>query len=91
MVTPSYLDNLYAGLPATTPSGYVQLAGADHLYLTKANNIEIRRLVPWLKIFVDSDTRYTQFVCPKPKDTTGVSKYSAKCSLIPQPEPGAGA
>lgn len=82
-VTPSYLDNLYAGLPATTPSAYVQLTGADHLYFTKANNNEIRRLVPWLKIFLDNDTRYTQFMCPKLQDNTGVSKYSAKCPLIP--------
>lgn len=82
-VTPSYLDNLYGGLPATTPSAYVQLSGADHLYFTRANNNEIRRIVPWLKVFLDNDTRYTQFMCPALKDTTGVSKYSAKCALIP--------
>jgi dienelactone hydrolase len=82
-VTPSYLDTLYAGLPATTPTAYVQLSGADHLFFTKANTVEIRRLVPWLKIFVDEDTRYTQLMCPALSDTTGVSKYSAKCGIIP--------
>lgn len=86
-VTPSYLDNLYAGLPAPTPSAYLQLSGADHLYFTRPNANEIRRLVPWLKVFVDNDTRYTQFVCPTLKDPTGVSKYSARCSLIPAPGP----
>lgn len=84
-VTPSYLDNLYAGLPATTPSAHIQLTGADHLFFTRANNNEIRRIVPWLKIFLDNDTRYTQFMCPKLKDTTGVARSSAKCSLIPAP------
>ncbi|GAA3292449.1 ricin-type beta-trefoil lectin domain protein [Dactylosporangium vinaceum] len=82
-VTPAYLDNLYATLPATTQSAYVQLSGADHLFFTRANNVEIRRLVPWLKLFVDNDTRYTQFMCPTIPDPTGVSRYSAKCPLIP--------
>jgi chitodextrinase/dienelactone hydrolase len=87
-VTPSYVDTLYAGLPASTPSAAVQLSGADHLYFTKANSNEIRQLIPWLKIFLDGDTRYTQFMCPTLKDTTGVSKSSAKCSLIPSATDG---
>jgi chitodextrinase/dienelactone hydrolase len=87
-VTPSYLDTLYAALPASTPSAYTQLSGADHLYFTKANNNEIRQMLPWLKIFLDGDTRYTQFICPTLKDSTGVSKYSAKCSLIPSASDG---
>ncbi|WP_426504516.1 cellulose binding domain-containing protein [Dactylosporangium sp. McL0621] len=82
-VTPSYLDNLYATLPASTQSAYVQLSGADHLFFTRANNVEIRRLIPWLKLFLDGDTRYTQFMCPTTPDTTGVSRYSAKCPLVP--------
>jgi hypothetical protein len=86
-VTPSYLDNLYATLPASTQSAYVQLSGADHLFFTRPNNVEIRRLVPWLKLFLDSDTRYTQFMCPAPQDTTGVSRYSAKCPLVPSGGP----
>jgi len=83
VVTPSYLDGLYPTLPAGTPGAYVQYSGADHLFWTKANNIELRTQIPWLKIFLDGDTRYTQFMCPTLKDTTQVSKYSAKCSLIP--------
>jgi hypothetical protein len=82
-VTPSYLDNLYATLPAATQSAYVQLRGADHLFFTRANDVEIRRLVPWLKLFLDGDTRYTQFMCPTVPDMTGVSRYSAKCPLVP--------
>jgi dienelactone hydrolase len=87
VVTPSYLDGLYPTLPAGTPGAYVQYSGADHLFWTKANDIELRTQIPWLKIFVDGDTRYTQFMCPGLKDSTQVSKYSAECSLIPTAAP----
>jgi dienelactone hydrolase len=89
VVTPSYLDGLYPTLPAGTPGAYVQYSGADHLFWTKANTIELRTQIPWLKIFVDGDTRYTQFMCPALKDTTQVARYSATCSLIPTSGPSA--
>jgi dienelactone hydrolase len=78
-VTPSYLDNLYATLPASTPSDFVQIAGADHLFFTHANNTEMKVLIPWLKIFLDNDTRYTQFLCPSLADPSGISMYRPKC------------
>jgi len=82
-VTPSYLDGLYPTLPASTPGAYLQLANADHLYFTRPNDIELRSQIEWLKIFVDNDTRYTQFLCPSIKDTTGIVRSSVKCSQIP--------
>jgi dienelactone hydrolase len=83
VVTPSYLNSLYATLPAGTPSAFVQLAGADHLFWTRANDIELRTQVPWLKIFVDNDRRYAPLVCPTLADTTGVSQYSVTCATMP--------
>jgi dienelactone hydrolase len=85
-VTPSYLDNLYATMPAATPSDFVQIAGADHLFFTRANNTEMKVLIPWLKIFLDNDTRYTQFLCPSLADPNGISLYRSKCPYVP---PGA--
>ncbi|WP_271190424.1 poly(ethylene terephthalate) hydrolase family protein, partial [Dactylosporangium matsuzakiense] len=82
-VTPSYLDGLYPTIPATTPAAYIQLAGADHLYFTKPNDIELRSQIEWLKIFVDNDTRYTQFLCPSIADTTGIARSTVRCSLLP--------
>ncbi|MFF9623340.1 cellulose binding domain-containing protein [Streptomyces griseosporeus] len=82
-VTPSYLDGLYAALPGTTQSAYLQLSGADHLFATRANTLEMRILIPWLKTFVDDDTRYTPFLCPTLADPTGVSRYRATCPLVP--------
>jgi dienelactone hydrolase len=83
VVTPSYLDGLYATMPATTQSAFVQVAGADHLYWTHPNAHEMRLLIPWLKIFVDQDTRYTQFFCPALADPTGISQYRPKCPYVP--------
>ncbi|WSG48196.1 endo-1,4-beta-xylanase [Dactylosporangium sp. NBC_01737] len=82
-VTPSYLDGLYPTLPSATPGAYLLLSGADHLFFTRPNDIEMRSQIPWLKTFVDNDTRYSQFLCPTLKDTSSVSRYTARCSLIP--------
>ncbi|MBB5897908.1 ricin-type beta-trefoil lectin domain protein [Kutzneria kofuensis] len=83
VVTPSYVDGLYATLPATTPSDFAQIAGADHVYYTHPNNVEMKLLIPWLKTFVDNDTRYTQFLCPTLPDPSTVSAYRPKCPYVP--------
>ncbi|MBN6544704.1 poly(ethylene terephthalate) hydrolase family protein [Actinacidiphila bryophytorum] len=92
VVTPSYLSGLYATLPAGTQSGFAQIAGADHVYYTRPNNVEMKLLIPWLKVFVDSDTRYTQFLCPALPDPSGISAYQPKCPYVPTggttPPPG---
>ena len=82
-VTPSYLAGLYATMPASTQSGFAQIAGADHAYYTRANNVMMKLVIPWLKTFVDSDTRYTQFLCPTLPDPTTISQYQPKCPYIP--------
>ncbi|HEY0494298.1 MAG TPA: ricin-type beta-trefoil lectin domain protein [Kutzneria sp.] len=83
VVTPSYVDSLYASLPATTPSDFAQIAGADHVYYTHPNNVEMKLLIPWLKTFVDNDTRYTQFLCPTLPDPGTISAYRPKCPYVP--------
>jgi dienelactone hydrolase len=90
VVTPSYLDGLYATMPATTQSAFVQVAGADHLYWTHPNAHEMRLLIPWLKVFVDEDTRYTQFLCPALADPTGISQYRSRCPYVPGGSPPGG-
>jgi len=83
VVTPSYLAGLYATLPASTQSDFIQIAGADHVYYTHPNPVEMRILIPWLKTFLDNDTRYPQFLCPALADPTGVSMYQSKCPYVP--------
>jgi hypothetical protein len=48
-------------------------------------------------VFVDSDTRYTQFLCPTLPDPSTISQYQPKCPYVPQggstptpPPPNAG-
>ncbi|MEV4300694.1 poly(ethylene terephthalate) hydrolase family protein [Microbispora rosea] len=81
-VTRSYLNGLYGTLPATTPSAWVEITGVDHLFATRANTTEMRVLIPWLKIWVDDDTRYTRFLCPL-ADSTGISMYRDTCPYVP--------
>ncbi len=81
-VTPSYVQGIYNTLPASVEHAWAELAGNDHLSFTRPNPTEMRILIPWLKIFLDNDTRYTQFLCPL-ADSTGVSRYNSTCPLVP--------
>ncbi|HEU5354881.1 MAG TPA: hypothetical protein VFU65_10485 [Actinocrinis sp.] len=40
-------------------------------------------LIPWLKIFLDNDTRYEQFLCPRLPDPSTISIYHPKCPYVP--------
>ncbi|MGC5011808.1 cellulose binding domain-containing protein [Streptosporangium sp. DT93] len=86
VVTQSYLNGLYGTLPATAQNAWVEITGVDHLFATRANTTEMRTLIPWLKIFVDNDTRYTRFLCPL-MDSTGISMYRNKCPYVPPGDP----
>jgi len=81
-VTPSYLAGLYGTLPASTQSGFAQIAGADHVYYTHPNNVEMKLIIPWLKVFVDGDTRYEQFLCPSLPDPGTISAYQPRCPYV---------
>ena len=82
-VTPSYLNGLYGGMPAMTQSAYIELTSGGHGFPTWGNSNVTRRTIPWLKIFLDNDTRYTQFLCPSLADTSGVSRSQTKCPYVP--------
>ncbi len=87
VVTPSYLSGLYATMPGSTQSAFAQIAGASHTYYTQPNNVEMKLIIPWLKVFLDSDTRYEQFLCPSLPDPSTISEYQSKCPYVP---PGGG-
>ena len=82
-VTPSYLRGLYGTVPASTHSAFVQIAGAGHGYYTSPNNVQMKVIIPWLKIFVDNDSRYEKFLCPKLPDPSKISEYQPKCPYTP--------
>lgn len=87
VVTPSYVTGLYNSLPSTTESAYMEFVNADHLFPTRANNLEMRILIPWVKTFVDNDNRYTQFLCPSLMDGSGIQGYRSTCPLLPDGGP----
>ncbi|MEU0387698.1 dienelactone hydrolase family protein [Streptomyces chartreusis] len=93
-VTPSYLDGLYGGMPVGTQSAFIELGSGGHGFPTWGNSHVTRRTIPWLKIFLDNDTRYTQFLCPSPADTSNISRSRTKCPYVPPggttPQPSGG-
>ncbi|GIF43940.1 alpha/beta hydrolase family protein [Actinoplanes xinjiangensis] len=74
-ITPSSLNSLWASKPSTTKGAYVELADGGHGFPTWGNSQVTRREIPWLKIFLDNDSRYAPLLCPSLADTTGVSRY----------------
>ncbi|WP_203790592.1 poly(ethylene terephthalate) hydrolase family protein [Paractinoplanes rishiriensis] len=81
LVPPSRLTSLYNTVPATTERGYLEITGAGHNYIGQPSTILARTMIPWLKIFVDDDARYSQFLCPL-TDRSGISQYQSSCPLI---------
>ncbi|MFI2273941.1 dienelactone hydrolase family protein [Catenuloplanes sp. NPDC020197] len=82
LVPPSQLVNLYNSVPATTERAYAEITGAGHNYIGQPSTTLARTMIPWLKIFVDDDTRYSQFLCPL-ADSSGIRQYRSSCPLVP--------
>ncbi|GAA2148938.1 ricin-type beta-trefoil lectin domain protein [Glycomyces algeriensis] len=82
-VTHSSITSLYNSKPASTEAAYVSLTRGGHGFPTWGNSEVTRRVIPWLKIWIDNDTRYTQFMCPGLADNTGVASYSNTCGFEP--------
>ncbi len=78
-ITPSSIDSLWASKPATTKGARAELTSGGHAFPTWGNSLVTRREIPWLKIFLDNDGRYAQFLCPSLADSTGVSRYVSEC------------
>ncbi|MET8087255.1 ricin-type beta-trefoil lectin domain protein [Micromonospora sp. NPDC005237] len=83
VVTPSYATGLYNSRPTTTESVYVEVAGADHGFMVgRSNPVMVRTMLPFVKMFLDNDARYSQFLCPL-LDSSGVVTYRSTCPLLP--------
>ncbi len=90
-VTPSYLAKAYATIPATTLRAYPEIAGEGHGFAAGGgggnSGAFARVMMVWLKVFIDSDTRYPSFLCPTLSNMSGISKYQASCPLAPGSTP----
>ncbi|MEV8439973.1 cellulose binding domain-containing protein [Actinosynnema sp. NPDC051121] len=85
-VSPASVLSLYNGIPAGVEKAYLELSNVGHLFPTSNNPTMMRNIIPWFKIFIDSDTRYTQFLCPL-SNTTGIRSYQSTCPLVPSTPP----
>jgi dienelactone hydrolase len=75
----SMAQKFYTSIPAATPKALMVLKGATHSAPTSPNTTIAKYSISWLKRFLDNDTRYSQFLCPKPTDTT-ISAYTTACN-----------
>jgi predicted esterase len=81
LVPPSRLTSLYNTAPATTEKAYIEVAGAGHNFIGQPSTTLARNMIPWLKIFIDNDARFSQFLCPM-ANQNGISRYRNSCPLI---------
>ncbi|MFV2195221.1 alpha/beta hydrolase family protein [Nocardiopsis sp. LOL_012] len=82
----SHTDRFYRSLDSDLPRALRELDGAGHLAPNSRNSLILSNSVSWLKVFVDEDDRYEQFLCPVP--STGgwfgsdYSEAEGTCPLI---------
>jgi dienelactone hydrolase len=74
----SHSEPFYESLPATLDKAYLELAGASHFAPNTSNTTIAKYSIAWLKRFVDDDTRYEQFLCPRPTGSA-ISEYRDTC------------
>jgi dienelactone hydrolase len=70
----------YNSLPSTPDKAYMELAGASHFFPQTPNTTMAKQMISWFKRFIDDDTRYDQFLCPAPTDST-IEEYRDTCPI----------
>ena len=68
----------YNSIPSSAEKAYLELNGASHFAPNSTNTTIGVYSVAWLKRFVDDDTRYEQFLCPRPS-SSAISDYRDTC------------
>jgi len=68
----------YNSIPSSAEKAYMELDGASHFFPQTPNTTMSKYLISWMKRFVDNDTRYEQFLCPAPNDST-IEEYRDTC------------
>jgi hypothetical protein len=71
----------YNGLANAPDKALVVLEDADHFTFANNFNAAIAEYsIAWMKRFLDSGTRYDQFLCPTPSNPN-VASFSDTCPL----------
>jgi cutinase len=74
----SHSEPFYNQIPASAEKAYLELAGQGHGVGLTTNTTEMKYAVAWFKRYIDDDTRYDQFLCPRPSAST-ISEYRDTC------------
>ncbi|MFD5976629.1 MULTISPECIES: bis(hydroxyethyl) terephthalate hydrolase [Streptomyces] len=69
----------YESLPGSLDKAYLELRGASHFTPNTSNTTIAKYSISWLKRFIDSDTRYEQFLCPVPRPSLTIAEYRGTC------------
>jgi dienelactone hydrolase len=79
----SHAVPFYNGMTTVPEKVYLELNEATHSATNSPNTETARSAISWLKRFVDSDARYSQFICPGPTASQSgtVSVYLNTCGV----------
>ncbi|QBX55759.1 alpha/beta hydrolase [Nocardioides seonyuensis] len=71
----------YQSIPSSTSKAYLELNDASHFAPNSSNTTIAWSTISWLKLYVDDDERYRQFLCPGPQPSSfgEVSDYRNTC------------
>lgn len=72
---------IYSSVPSSSEKAYLEMRNEGHFFPTSYDTTVGRYMLSWFKRFVDSDTRYEQFLCPPPRTGffTPFSDYRDTC------------
>ncbi|GAA3594165.1 lipase [Kineosporia mesophila] len=76
----SHAQPFYRSLPSSPGKAYLELRSASHFAPNSSNTTIAKYSLSWLKLFLDNDERYRQFLCPGPTSDPAVSGYSSTCA-----------
>lgn len=79
----SHASPFYNQIPASTPKAFVEINRGNHYCANGGgrNDAVLSRLgVSWMKLHIDKDQRYSQFLCgPRHESDTRISEYRGNC------------
>jgi dienelactone hydrolase len=74
----THAEPFYNQIPASAEKAYLELAGQGHGVGVSTNTTQMKYAVAWFKRYIDDDTRYDQFLCPRPSGST-IAEYRDTC------------
>lgn len=75
-----HAEPMYQRLTSPDERAYAELSGS-HFVTNSYSPTNMRFILPWLKRFLDEDTRYSAFVCPGPAQDPTYVEYRNTCPV----------